>query len=246
MDKKPVRIQKYISMCGVASRRKAEELIALGRVKVNGNRAITGMSVVPGRDKVEIDGKALRSQKEKIYLAINKPRGYVTTLNDELGRRCITALTTEIKERVYPVGRLDKDSEGLLLLTNDGAFANMLMHPSHHVPKVYHVSVRPAITEEQLVKIEAGMELSDGEKTSPARALVLRQEPDRSTVEITLYEGKNREIRRICETLGLEVARLSRVGVGNIKLGGLRPGEYRVLEKKELLSLQKIAREKKM
>ena len=161
-------------------------------------------------------------------------------MSDELGRKCITELIKDVDGRVFPVGRLDRDSEGLLLLTDDGDFANALTHPSKHVPKIYHVSVRPAITESKLTEIETGIEI-DGVKTAPAKALVLSQSPDRSMVEITLYEGRNREIRRMCEKLGLEVARLSRVGVGNVKLGGLKPGTWRELTDKELTSLERAA-----
>lgn len=244
MIKKPMRLQKYISACGKASRRKAEELIAAGRVKVNGRAATIGMSVVAGKDIVTIDNAALTMPKEKVYIALNKPRGYVTTLSDELGRKCITELVEGVGSRIFPVGRLDKDSEGLLLMTDDGDFANSLTHPSRHVPKIYHVSVRPAITESQLTKIETGIEL-DGVKTAPARATVLNRYPDRSVVEVFLYEGRNREIRRMCESLGLEVARLSRVGVGNVKLGGLKTGTWRELTDKEVASLVRMANQSK-
>jgi 23S rRNA pseudouridine2605 synthase len=235
-----MRLQKFIAACGRASRRKAEELIINKRVKVNGRFAEIGMSVVPGKDKVQIDGIELTMPREKVYIALNKPRGYVTTLSDELGRKCVTELTQDVGTRVFPVGRLDKDSEGLLLMTNDGDFANMITHPSKHIPKIYHVSVRPSITEDQLIQIETGIELDDY-KTAPAKAVVLRQYPDKSVVEITLFEGKNREIRRMCEKLGLEVARLSRVGIGTLKLGGLKTGTWRELEDKEIASLQRAA-----
>jgi 23S rRNA pseudouridine2605 synthase len=240
LNKKPMRLQKYMAACGGSSRRKAEELIIKGRVKVNGHPAVIGMSVIPGKDIVLVDDIQLSMRRGKVYIALNKPRGYVTTLSDELGRKCITGLIKDISTRIFPIGRLDRDSEGLLLLTDDGDFANSLMHPSKHVPKVYHVSVRPAITESQLAMIESGMEL-DGEKTAPAKAKVLHQYPDRSVVEIMLFEGKNREIRRMCEKLGLEVARLSRVAVGNVKLGSLKPGEWRELEESEVNSLSRAA-----
>lgn len=235
-----MRIQKYIAACGGASRRKAEKLIIGGKVTVNGHPAEIGMSVVPGKDKVVFDGVQLSMPRDKVYIALNKPRGYVTTMSDELGRRCITELIHDVETRVFPIGRLDRDSEGLLFLTDDGDFANALTHPSKHVPKIYHVSVRPAITEDKLTKIETGIEL-DGVMTAPAKAQVLHQYPDRSVVEITLFEGRNREIRRMCESLGLEVARLSRVGVGNVKLGSLKPGTWRELEEKEVTSLKRSA-----
>jgi 23S rRNA pseudouridine2605 synthase len=235
-----MRLQKYIAACGETSRRKAEELITKGRVKVNGHPAIIGMSVVPGKDKVLVNDVLLSIPRGKVYIALNKPRGYVTTMSDELGRKCITELIEGVGTRVFPVGRLDRDSEGLLLMTDDGDFANALTHPSKHVPKIYHVSVRPAITESKLTMIETGIEL-DGIKTAPAKAHVLNQYADRSMIEITLFEGRNREIRRMCEKLGLEVARLSRVGVGNIKLGGLKPGTWRELDDKEVASLERAA-----
>lgn len=240
MKKEPERLQKILSECGVASRRKAEELIREGHVKVNGRPAQVGQSAVLGRDVVTVDGEPLRAPKEKLYIALNKPRGYVTTLSDELGRKCVTELLEELGSRVYPVGRLDRESEGLLLLTDDGDFANAIMHPSRHVPKTYHVSVRPAVTEAQLVRMETGIEL-DGKKTAPAKAKVVGGEEGRSVIELTIYEGRNREIRRMCEALGLEVARLSRVAVGNLKLGSLHPGEYRTLLPAEVASLLKAA-----
>lgn len=233
-----MRLQKYIAACGVASRRKAEEMIINGSVKVNGHPAQIGMNVIPGKDSVTLNDVQLIIPHGKVYIALNKPRGYVTTMSDELGRKCITELIQDVDARVFPVGRLDKNSEGLLLLTDDGDFANALMHPSRHVPKIYHVSVRPAINESQLTKIETGIEL-DGVMTAPAKAVVLHQYQDRSTVEITLYEGRNREIRRMCESLGLEVARLQRVGIGTIKLGGLKPGTWRELDDKEITALQR-------
>lgn len=244
MEKKEIRLQKLISECGAASRRKAEVLISEGRVKVNGVTAKTGQPVLPGRDRVTIDGVLLKKPREKTYIMLNKPRGYVTTLNDELSRKCVTDLIEGVGTRVFPVGRLDRDSEGLLLLTDDGEFANALAHPSQHVPKVYHVSVRPTITESQLVKLETGVEL-DGKLTLPAKAKVLNRYPDRVVVEITLFEGRNRQIRRMCEQLGLEVARLSRISVGGIKLGGLPAGRWRALEPSEINSLMKTAGVKK-
>lgn len=240
MKNQPERLQKYIAACGETSRRKAEELISKGKVKVNGHPATIGMSVIHGKDLVTIGDKTLTLPQGKIYIALNKPRGYVTTLSDELGRRCITDLVTDIESRIFPVGRLDRDSEGLILMTDDGEFANMLTHPSKHVPKIYHVSVKPNITEEQLTKIQTGIEL-DGIKTAPANAQLLRRYPDRSVIEIVLFEGRNREIRRMCESLGLEVMRLERIGVGTIKLGGLKPGTWRELTDKEIASLVRAA-----
>ena len=201
------RLQKILASSGVASRRKAEELIAAGRVTVNGRVARLGDSAVPGKDTIALDGKPLGKSEKKIYLALHKPRGFVTTLHDERGRKCVAQLVEGVGERVYPVGRLDKDSEGLLLLTNDGEFANRVAHPTRHVAKTYRVTVRPSVTEDQLNQMSTGIVI-EGRRTAPAKVRVLQQELGRVVLEIVLYEGRNREIRKMCEALGLEVARL--------------------------------------
>ena len=237
-----VRLQKWMAECGEASRRKAEELIAGGHVKVNGRPASIGETVQPGRDRVTVDGRLLELPAARTYIALNKPRGYVTTVHDELGRRCVTELVSAAGARLYPVGRLDRESEGLLLLTDDGDFTYALTHPKHHVPKVYHVSVRPGVTEAQLTALETGIEI-DGRKTAPAKAKLLHAEKDRATLELILFEGRNRQIRKMCEALGLEVARLSRVCIGSVHLGGLPSGKWRPLTAKEVASLMKSAGE---
>lgn len=229
------RLQKVLSACGVASRRKSEEMIEKGRVTVNGKRAEIGDSVKVGKDIVAVDGIRVEMPKEKIYIALHKPRGFVTTLNDEKDRRCVADLVQDLG-RVYPVGRLDKDSEGLLIMTNDGNFANSVMHPSRHIAKTYRVTVRPNINEDQLTSICTGIVI-DGKKTAPAKAKVLEQYADRAVLEIVLYEGRNREIRKMCEALGLEVARLKRVAEGPVKLGMLKQGKYRNLTKEEIKGL---------
>ncbi|HCC00812.1 MAG TPA: pseudouridine synthase [Ruminococcaceae bacterium] len=239
MSAKDTRLQKYLSECGETSRRKAEDWIRAGRVQVNGRPAHLGQSVDSARDRVTVDGR-LVEPKPKLYLALNKPRGYVTTLSDELERRCVVDLLKDIKIRVYPIGRLDKDSEGLLLFTDDGAFANALTHPRHHVPKTYHVSVRPRVVEEQVAQLTLGVVI-DGRKTLPAKVSVLRSGSDRSVLELVLYEGRNRQIRKMCEAVGLEVARLSRVSVGNVRLGGLHSGHWRELSEKEVRGLERAA-----
>ena len=167
---------------------------------------------------------------------LHKPRGYVTTLSDEQGRRCVADLVEDIGTRVYPIGRLDRDSEGLLLLTNDGEFANAMMHPKMHVPKRYRVTVRPDATEEHLQKIVNGIVI-DGRKTAPAQAEIVAKEERRAVLEIVLFEGRNRQIRRMCEVLGLEVIRLRRVSIGNLKLGMLPAGKWRHLQGREVKSL---------
>lgn len=231
-----VRLQKMLSDCGVTSRRKAEEMIAAGKVQVNGRTAQIGDKVIPGKDRVTVDGFAVEPAKQKVYLMLHKPRGFITTMQDEMNRKCVAELVADVPERVYPVGRLDRDSEGLLLMTNDGAFANAMTHPSRHVPKVYRVTVRPGVTEDQLTQMSVGMVI-DGRKTAPAGVKVLEQRPGRVVLEIILHEGRNRQIRNMCEQLGLEVARLKRVAIGPVKLGMLQPGQYRELTKEELRSL---------
>ena len=204
-----IRLQKLIAEAGIASRRKAEELILEGKVSVNGTPAKIGDKADPDGDRITVDGRSLDKKIKKIYLMLHKPRGYITTMSDEMGRKCVAELVRDVPERVFPVGRLDRESEGLLLMTNDGEFANAMMHPSHHVPKVYRVTVRPGVTEDQLVKLSTGMVI-DGWKTAPTTVRVLSEEPGRVVLEIVLHEGRNRQIRKMCEQLGLEVARLRR------------------------------------
>ena len=214
-----VRLQKYMADCGIASRRKSEEMIADGMVKVNGRIAVIGDKINPASDKVVVKGRKLGSaaKQKRWYIMINKPRGYVTTMNDEMGRKCVAELVKDVPARVYPVGRLDRDSEGLLLMTNDGDFANKVTHPSKHVYKVYRVTVRPGINEEQLIKMSSGMVI-DGRKTAPAEIHVLQREEGRCVLEIILREGRNRQIRKMCEQLGLEVPRLKRTAIGQVRL----------------------------
>lgn len=238
MKKELVRLQKMLADCGVDSRRKCEELIRRGSVKVNGKVAVIGDKVDPYNDKVYVKGRRVTaSAKPKYrYIMLHKPRGYVTTMSDERGRRCIAELIEDIEERVYPIGRLDKDSEGLLLLTNDGEFANHIMHPKKHINKVYRVTVRPAITDEMIDKLTTGIVL-DGRKTAPAQVRVVTKQEGRVVLEIVIREGRNRQIRRMCESLGLEVARLKRVAIGTVKLGGLKQGMYRDLSEDEFKRL---------
>lgn len=230
------RIQKILAACGVASRRKAEEIIDAGRVTVNGRTVKLGDSADPDKDIIAVDGERVTSSGQKYYIALHKPRGFVTTMSDERDRRCVAMLVEDIGERVYPVGRLDKDSEGLLIMTNDGEFANMISHPKRHVAKTYRVTVRPNINEDQLFQIATGIEI-DGKMTAPAKVKVLEQQQGRVVLEIVLYEGRNREIRKMCEALGLEVARLKRIAIGPVRLGMLQQGKYRELTKEELRGL---------
>ncbi len=231
-----IRLQKFIAQCGIASRRKAEELILNGHVKVNGKPAVLGDKVTAA-DKVFVKGKRIVMPKAKYrYIMLNKPRGFITTMSDERGRKCVAQLVSDVGERVYPIGRLDKDSEGMLIFTNDGEFANKVMHPRNSVYKFYRVTVRPSIDEEQLIKLETGIEL-DGKKTAPAIVHVLEKQDGRVVLEMILHEGKNREIRRMCEAVGLEVARLRRTQIGGVKMGMLRQGAWRDLTEQEVKKL---------
>ena len=234
------RIQKVLSDQGVCSRRAAEKLIDEGRVKVNGHPVTLGDKMDPDFDKVSIDGKSVRivRKRQYTYLMLNKPRGYITTASDERGRKTVMDLLTGVDRRVYPIGRLDKDSEGLLLLTDDGAFANLLTHPSGGVGKLYRVTVRPRATEEQVVKMSSGVVLDDGVKTQPAVIHVVVDEPGRTVLEITLHEGRNRQIRRMCEAEGLRVRRLIRIRVMNVELGPLGSNRWRLLRPAELAGLE--------
>ena len=241
-----IRIQKVLSENGVMSRRKAEEAIAQGRVTVNGHPAQPGNPVDPARDVIAIDGVRvqLRKKKQNVYIMLHKPRGFVTTTSDELGRRCVTDLVKDAPAHVYPVGRLDRNSEGLLLLTNDGAFANLVMHPSNHISKTYRVTVRPDVSDEQAAKMSAGVML-DGRMTLPATVLVLEKQDGRVVLQITIQEGRNRQVRRMCEAVGLEVARLKRTSVGPLKLGMLQPGQWRELRPGEVAALRNAASKKR-
>lgn len=233
-----IRLQKLIAESGLCSRRKAEELIEKKKVKVNGHVASIGDGATYN-DVIIVDGERIyiTKKREKLYIMLNKPRGYVTTMSDELGRKCVTELLGDVGTRVYPIGRLDRNSEGLLLFTNDGKFANDIMHPSKHISKTYRVTVRPGVTEEQLVRLTNGVEI-DGRKTLPANVSVLTEENGRVVLQIIIREGRNRQIRKMCEAVGLEVARLRRTAIGPLKLGMLKPGTYRELTSEELRNLR--------
>ncbi|MEG0614506.1 MAG: pseudouridine synthase [Oscillospiraceae bacterium] len=235
-----VRIQKVIAESGFCSRRKAETLIDAGRVKVNGHPVKLGDKALPnGKDLITIDGDRIDIQKKRnlIYIMLNKPRGYVTTMSDEMDRKCVTALLSDVGERVYPIGRLDRNSEGLLLFTNDGDFANNIMHPSRHITKTYRVTVRPDINDDQLVRLSEGVEI-DGRMTLPAMINVITKETGRVVMQMVIREGRNRQVRKMCEAVGLEVARLRRTGIGPLKLGMLKPGAYRELTSEELRAIK--------
>ncbi len=229
-----MRLQKFFSDAGVLSRRAAEAEIAAGRIKVNGAVAQIGDSVDPETDIVEYKGKRIipRTDKPRHYIMLHKPRGYVTTAHDEKGRRTVTDLVRAVGSRLYPVGRLDMDSEGLLLLTDDGEFANHLTHPRHEIPKIYHVTLSKNPSDEQVWALAQPMIL-DGYTLQPVRVIPLS--PD--TLEMHLYEGRNRQIRRMCEAVGLRVARLRRVAIGKLTLGELPSGKWRELTPDEVAYL---------
>lgn len=236
------RLQKILSESGYCSRRKAEELISAGRVKINGRPCKLGDKADAGKDVISVDGVNIETseKRELRYIMLNKPRGYVTTMRDELDRRCVMDLI-DTECRVFPIGRLDRNSEGLLLFTNDGDFANKIMHPSGHIKKTYRVTVRPGITEEQLTRLETGIDI-DGIKTLPATARVLSADEGRAVLQLTIREGRSRQIRKMCEAVGLEVARLKRTSVGPLRLGMLKPGEYRDLTAEELSAIKECIR----
>lgn len=241
-----IRLQKFLAQNAVASRRKSEELIAAGKVKVNGHPASLGDKVDPDKDIVTVKGERIYQTEDKshTYIMLNKPRGFVTTMSDEQNRRCVAELISDIDKRLFPVGRLDKDSEGLLLFTDDGDFANMMMHPSMHISKTYRVTVKPKVTEEQIVALSSGVVI-DGRKTQPAAVHVLSDGSDRTVLQVTISEGRNRQIRKMCETQGLETIRLKRVSIGSLKLGMLSVGKYRDLTKEEVASLKRAAQKAK-
>lgn len=235
MDNNEIRVQKYVADCGLMSRRKAEEEILKGRIKVNGERVEQGRKIIPGIDRVEYLGKPVEKPQNKrfIYIMLNKPRGYVTTMSDELGRKCVASLVSDVGERVYPCGRLDLDSEGLLIMTNDGDLANKLMHPAHHIPKLYTVKVKDKVTEEQLKRLNKPM-IIDGYETQPAVAKLLSLKEEESSIGITLFEGRNRQIRKMCEQLGLTVTSLKRIAIGTIALGNLKSGCWKRLSRAQI------------
>lgn len=234
------RLQKILSASGIASRRKAEEIIAAGRVTCNGLLCKIGDSADPITDEILLDGKPLPSKEENVYIMLNKPRGYVTTLSDEKGRKNVSQLVAQCGKRVYPVGRLDMDSEGLLILTNDGAFANRLMHPKHQINKVYQVTVK-GYSDVGLEKLKEPITL-DGYKIRPPKVHVLHATAEQdglSTLLVTIHEGRNRQVRRMCAAAGMTVTRLIRIGEGELQLGRLPLGAWRYLTAAEIVGIMK-------
>ena len=232
------RLQKILASRGVCSRRKAEELLNAGRVSVNGNVAHLGESADPEIDEILLDGKPLPSKSEYVYIMLNKPRGFVTTLSDEKGRKNAAQLVADCGVRVYPVGRLDMDSEGLLLFTNDGEFANSLMHPKHEVDKTYRVVV-DGFTPENLEKLKQPVTLDGYTIRKPGVSLCRPPRVDgRAEILVTIHEGRNRQVRRMCAMAGMTVLRLQRIAEGQLKLGDLPKGKWRHLTEAEVRALK--------
>ena len=233
MQDQKIRLQKMLADCGVASRRKAEELIQQGKVKVNGHVAQIGDKVNPKTDHVTVAGRRIVASRQYYYIMLHKPRGYVSTMSDEMGRKCVAELVKDIPARVYPVGRLDRDSEGLLLMTDDGALTHALLHPSHEVEKEYRVWVEGDV-DAALPVLRGPMEL-DGYALRPARVTPAGE----GVLSVVIHEGRNRQVRRMCAAAGLRVRRLQRVREGELCLGALPVGAWRHLTGEELCLLRK-------
>ncbi len=233
------RLQKIIAASGLMSRRAAEECITAGRVTVNGEIASLGQKADPEQDLILVDGKALSMTEDKVYIMLNKPKGYVTTLKDEKGRKDVTELVKDLGVRVYPVGRLDMYSEGLLLMTNDGDFANRMMHPSHEVEKTYMTWVSGQDIGFCMELLRQSMEI-DGYVIAPAEVELVELQPGGAVLLITIHEGRNRQVRKMCELVGLKVTKLRRIQEADLTLGELRPGKWRHLSPEELERLRQM------
>ncbi len=232
-----VRLQKYLADCGIASRRKAEELILQGKVKVNGNVVSElGVKVNPDRDKVEYNCEAVKNLKKKLYILLNKPAGYISAAKDQFDNPSVLHLV-DIKERLFPVGRLDKDTTGALILTNDGDFSYRLTHPKHEVNKVYIAEVAGRPTDEEMHTFMKGVYI-DGKKTYPAKIRILKETKKNSIVEIIIHEGRNRQVKKMCEEIGHKVISLQRYAIGSLNIEGLKEGKWRYLTDKEVEKLR--------
>ena len=238
-----VRLQKFISDSGLMSRRAAEGEIERGNFSVNGHVAAIGTKIDPVKDVVAYKGKRVRYEKKKYtYIMLNKPRGYLSSTTDDRGRKCVTDLLSGVESRVYPVGRLDMISEGMILLTDDGELKNRLTHPSHTIPKVYRVKVGGEVSQSQYDILTSALEI-DGYKIKPVDVVVTGEDESGTVLKFTLFEGRNRQIRKMCEAADLTVKRLSRVSIGNLKLDGLPVGKWRYLEQNEVDYLYKATKE---
>ncbi len=233
-----IRIQKVIADAGISSRRAAEQLLLQGRIIVNGQVVSElGTKVDPDRDHIRVDGKLIPNSQPKVYMMLHKPQGCVSTLHDPEGRKTIKDFFRTSSLRLYPVGRLDFNTEGLILLTNDGDFAARLLHPRFHVPRTYVAKISGTLTDQSIAQLKNGVML-DGEMTAPCRINKLKKLATNSWLEITLYEGRKRQIRRMMETVGCSVIRLKRIGFGSLRIGTLAPGQSRPLEHEELTQLR--------
>ncbi|HIE27091.1 TPA: rRNA pseudouridine synthase [Candidatus Poribacteria bacterium] len=237
-----MRLEKFLSEAGVASRRHAKQIISAGRVTVNEEKIfIPGTHINVDTDVIKLDGKPLCLVKKKVYLALNKPAGYLSTVNDERNRPTVLHLLHNLPFRVYPVGRLDFDTEGLLLLTNDGELAHKITHPRYHVDKVYIAWVKGHPDETALEKLRRGIRI-EGDVTAPAKVIVSKRTNAHTCLKITIHEGKKRQIKKMCRAIGHEVQYLKRIQIGPIKLGNLRVGRYRRLSSKEVKALKNFSR----
>jgi len=245
IEMEEMRIQKYLSEQGIMSRRSAEDAVIRGRVIINGKKATVGQKVVPEIDEIIVNGIIITQQSEnenkKVYIMIYKPVGIVTTMSDEQNRLCISDILDKnaIGKRVYPVGRLDMYSEGLLILTNDGEIANKLMHPKHEISKIYHITLKSELKQETIKKLTEPIEI-DGRQTSPAKVSVIELKNGRTKLKIEIFEGRNRQIRRICENLDLIILKLKRVCVGKLNIGTLKPGQWKYLNHNEINYLKEL------
>lgn len=240
-----IRLQKFISDAGIMSRRAAEEEIKMGNIAVNGHIAPLGTKVDPRVDVITYRGKRIHYEAKKYtYIMMNKPRGYLSSTSDDRGRKCVTDLIDGVSARVYPVGRLDLISEGILLLTDDGELKNRLTHPSHSVPKVYRVKVAESVSDEKYEILTSPLVI-DGYKIKPVEVRVTGEDETGTVLKMTLIEGRNRQIRKMCEAAGLTVKRLSRVSIGNLKLDGMPIGKWRYLTDEEVEYLRRVTKEDK-
>lgn len=235
-----VRLQKYLAAAGVASRRNCEEYITAGRVEVNGQIVTIPGTKVDGSEMIKVDGQEIRQDQKKIHILLNKPVGYISTAKDQFSRKTVLDLTETVKERIYPVGRLDYDTSGLIILTNDGELTNMLTHPSHEIEKVYRAVVDGGIKDEDIFRLQRGVKIDDY-TTAPAKVKVIKSAQKEPAVEITIHEGRNRQVRKMFETLGYAVLHLKRIAIGPISIQGLEEGKWRYLSKNEVDLLKKMA-----
>lgn len=234
-----VRLQKYLAECGIASRRASEQLITQGRVRVNGSQAKLGMTIDPGRDSVEVDGEPVQPDR-KVYVLLNKPRGVITSAKDTHDRPTVLDCLNGINARLFPVGRLDKETEGALLLTNDGELAYQLLHPKFGIPKVYLAGVRGRVEDDTVQHLRDGVDLEDG-RTAPAEVAIEKYLETETLLRITIHEGKKREVRRMCKAVGHPVRSLQRLAFANLRTEGLAPGGWRHLDESELQELRDVA-----